>query len=112
MIKPGSTPIYDPMPGKIVVQAIVEERYGSLHLPTSSGGLRVLGTVVAIGRAEDEDEEDLPLEVGDTVLFGAHSGVRVRIGVHEVLFFRISEILSKISWKEPEEPVVQAIYDA
>lgn len=91
-------PVFHPMPGKIVVEAIEETDYQGLILPYDTKS-RVLGRVIAVG-GDEEDGDDYPVAVGDIVLFHQNSGVKVRIERTEVLFFRTAEILSTITWEE------------
>lgn len=91
------SPIFFPMPGKIVVRLITEEKIGNLILPISAQTQRCIGIVEAIGGDELEgDEYDLSL--GDMVLFGRSSGIEATVLRHKVLILRTSEILCRIEW--------------
>ena len=104
-------PIFDPMPGKIAVRLLEEQTQGGLILPNDVKS-RVLGEVIAIGG--DEEEGDFyDLAIGDVVMFGVNSGVKVGVDEittdggrrrHEVLIFRTAEILTKVRWEEPDGP--------
>lgn len=96
------TPTFLPMPGKIVVRLHEDERIGSLLLPPSAQRSKVLGTIIAIGGDEEEDDDSsfYPLAVGDVVLFGQNSGIRVEVDRVSVLILRTSEILTKVHWHD------------
>jgi co-chaperonin GroES (HSP10) len=93
----NDTPVFHPMPGKIVVRPITETQVGNIWLPEDRS--RVMGEVLAIGGDEDEGD-DFPIAVGDTVLFSRNSGVRIKVDRTEVLVFRTAEILCRITWSE------------
>jgi co-chaperonin GroES (HSP10) len=106
-------PQFHPMPGKIAVRLIEETVLGGLILPGAQSS--VMGEVVAVGQDEDDEGEYYAVAVGDIVLFGANSGVKVGIdGIvagrrqrREVRFFRIAEILCKVTWEKEELPKVE-----
>ena len=91
------------MPGKIVVAAERQERIGTLFLPPDSMKSPVMGTIIAICGDEEGGDEYYPLAVGDVVLFNRNSGVKVTVGREEYLFFRVAEILARVTWEEQDE---------
>jgi co-chaperonin GroES (HSP10) len=95
-------PVWHPMPGKIIVEPLREERVNGLWLPDGSDTSRSMGTVIAIGGDESDGDEYI-LEVGDLVVYSRTSGVKIRVGNQDVVCFRTAEILTRITWAEDEE---------
>jgi Co-chaperonin GroES (HSP10) len=91
------TPQFHPMPGKIVVDLLVEDEIGGIIIPAQYARTRVMGTVRALG-GDEEEGEFFDLAIGDTVLFGQNSGVEVTVDRVRVLILRTSEILCKVTW--------------
>ena len=97
---------FEPMPGKIVVQAVGESEFlvnkGKAIIFANPAGQRprTTGIVIAVPepwrQGEDEPELVTFLQVGDKVIFGAHSGVDVQLGRKKFIILREIEILTKV----------------
>lgn len=102
------------------MRLVEEETVGGLILAQDiasglagrNGKSRVMGEVIAIGGDEDDGDEYFPVQVGDIVMFGVNSGVKIALDAigadgsrsrHEVLVFRVNEILTKVVWDERPE---------
>lgn len=92
-------PEFHPLPGKVAVEVDKSEKQGILYLPASAQESRVYGRVIAIGL----DVEDV--KVGDEILFGKNSGVKVSLGRGEAVILRESEILTVVTWPEDSKTV-------
>jgi co-chaperonin GroES (HSP10) len=106
-------PVLLPLNGRIVVEAISEEKTPSgLYLPsnTASEQRATIGKVIALppGYSDDEAEveaskekyDDYYLRIGDVVLFGQNSGMLMDVGVgaarRRAIILRESEVLCKV----------------
>jgi chaperonin GroES len=77
--------IIQPMPGKIAVMVKVADEITANGLYIPEGVARSIheakptqGTIIAIG-TEDDEEPDLAVSIGDTVIFGKYSGTEIRL---------------------------------
>lgn len=95
--------LWEPMPGKVVVRLLQEQEFSQhIVVPPQYQSVKILGQVIALGDDEAEGD-DYPLKIGDTVAFGANSGIKLRIDRDEVLVLKTAEILTKVSWKVPND---------
>lgn len=100
-------PIFEPMPGKVVVQEIkasefLVDRDGVQIFAAGTGQRpRTTGVVIAVPapwrQGEGEPELESFLQPGDHVIFGPHSGVEVEYGRKKVIILREIEVLTKVS---------------
>lgn len=62
---------YTPLFARVLIQRMVEEKRGSIHIPANIAKrhARSEGTVIAVGPTADEN-----IKVGDHVIFGKHAG--------------------------------------
>ena len=91
----------EPMYDKIVVkQADADKKTpGGLFLTEASKEKPKKGTVVAVGPGlllQDGTLADMPLSVGDEVLFTAYGGNEVEIDGDEYLVMNANEVLAKV----------------
>lgn len=106
-------PIFEPMPGKVVVEAIKASQFlvnrGGVQIFASEvgGRPRTTGVVLAVPapwrQGEGEPELESFLQPGDHVIFGQHSGVEVEYGRKKVIILREIEVLTKVKAVEPED---------
>jgi co-chaperonin GroES (HSP10) len=106
-------PVLLPMNGRIVVEAVTEDKTpGGLYLPKSAAAEQraTIGKVIALpqGYAVVEADErseyvDLTesLRLGDVVLFGQNSGMSIDVGHgqarRKAIILRETEVLCKVS---------------
>lgn len=106
-------PVLLPMNGRIVVEAVAEDKTpGGLYLPSSAAAEQraTIGKVIALpqGYAVVEEDEDPgyvsliePLRLGDVVLFGQNSGMLIDVGHgqarRKAIILRETEVLCKVS---------------
>lgn len=108
-------PIFEPMPGKVVVQEIKASEFlvndpksgVQIFAPTVGGQRRTTGVVVAVSEPWQQGEGEPMLETflkpGDHVIFGAHSGVEVEYHRKKVIILREIEILTKVRVKDEND---------
>lgn len=106
-------PIFEPMPGKVVVQEIKSSEFlvnrdGVQIFSAGVGGRpRTTGVVVAVSEPWQQGEGEPMLETflkpGDHVIFGAHSGVEVEYHRKKVIILREIEILTKVRVKDEND---------
>lgn len=101
-------PVFQPMPGKIVARVVGErDHYGKgliLKSPTVRNP-RTTAVVVAVYEPflVNETETEAYVNVGDTIIFGLHSGIEIEYGDEKVIILREQEILTKIKLSSPED---------
>lgn len=114
-------PKFLPMPGRLAVEPIEEDRYGSLYLPANRQERATIGVIVALPPLKPSAapgfydlQHDESLHLGDVVLFGANSGMAVEVGLgsnrKKAIFLRESEIISKVEWEEATTPGIGPIH--
>lgn len=100
------SPVLLPMNGRIVVEAISEEKTPSgLYLPTNTAAEQrsTIGKVIALPTDELSTVEEYVgvLRPGDVVLFGQNSGMLIDIGHgaarRKAIILRESEVLCKVT---------------
>ena len=87
-----------PLEDRVLVKPLEKESRteSGLYLPESSKERPVQGKVVAVGpgkRLDNGKRAELPLKVGDTIVYGKYAGSEVEIKGVEHLILRESEIL-------------------
>jgi chaperonin GroES len=83
----------EPLGYRILVRPLEQENIttSGLLLPETAQEKPQTGEVVAIG-----DEEDIKLEVGDTVLFAKYSGTEFKYNGVDYILFEESDVLARI----------------
>ncbi len=77
-----------PLHERLLVRRIAERADGEMLIPHTAKGRPWKGEVLAVGNDEDPrggTEGALPVQVGDKVLFGRHSGIDVTIRGEDLL---------------------------
>lgn len=97
---------FEPMPGKIVVEAVGDSEFlvnngrAIIFASPNAHRPRTTGIVIAVPepwrQGEDEPELVTFLQVGDKVIYGAHSGVDIQYGRKKFTILREIEILTKV----------------
>lgn len=87
-----------PLEDRVLVKPMEKESRteSGLYLPESSKERPVQGKVVAVGpgkRLDNGKRGDMPIRVGDTVVYGKYAGSEVEVKGVEHLILRESEIL-------------------
>ncbi len=105
--------IMEPAPGKIIVRP--DEVYKSDRFIIMTNQIATLGVVVAVYepfiKPEEADQgvETEPFyQVGDHVVFGPHSGVKVQVDRITYIVLKEVEILMKLTEVSEEPVLVQA----
>lgn len=88
-------PLYD----KIIVKRIEPESKtaGGIIIPDSAKEKPIEGKVVAVGNGNvDSNGKHVPLTVksGDTIIFAKWGGTEIKIGGHEYLIMKESDVLA------------------
>lgn len=99
-----------PMPGRLIVERVAEEKIGTLYLPPSALGRSSVGTIVALG--PDFDDESIYynelLVVGQTVIFPETAGIEVTLRsggkTQRFLTMRYKELLMRVKGPVEEVP--------
>ncbi len=92
---------FRPLGDRVAVKLLAQdEKVGSIIIPDTAKERPVQGEVVAVGKGSRDNAGNLiPLEVqvGDLVLFGKWSGTEVKVGTHELLVMKESDIMGIIN---------------
>lgn len=91
---------FKPLSDRIVVRLAseLEQSKGGIFIPQAAREKPIEGTVVAVGPGKYLDSGTfvaVTLQVGDTVLFGRHSGTELALADELFLVLREDEILGK-----------------
>jgi chaperonin GroES len=90
-LKPlGDRVVVEPKEAKEVVQ-------GGIVLPESASEKPTEGTVIAVGpgaRREDGTRAEMPLSVGDVVVYGKWSGTDIEVDGQELKILSVDDILA------------------
>ncbi|MDX2176275.1 MAG: co-chaperone GroES [Candidatus Sumerlaeia bacterium] len=92
-----------PLHDRVLIERIdpaEQKSAGGIIIPDTAKEKPIEGKIVSVGDGtRDEKGELVPLtvKIGDRVLFGKYSGNDVKIGGHEYLIVRESEILAVVS---------------
>lgn len=92
-------PLYD----RVLIErleASEQKSLGGIIIPDTAKEKPIEGKIVAVGDGTRDDDgrlTPLTVKVGDRVLFGKYSGNDVKVGSHEYLIVRESEILAVIT---------------
>ncbi|HEY66009.1 MAG TPA: co-chaperone GroES [Caldilineae bacterium] len=83
----------EPLGDRVLVKVIEEasRTASGILLPETAKEKPQRGEVVAVG-----DGEDIPVEVGDQVLYAKYSGTEIRLNGTEHLILDVGDILAKI----------------
>lgn len=97
----------EPLEDRVVVRQLdtATETAGGLIIPDMAREKPMQGEVIAVGPGKyGEDRSSLavaratqmPVDVGDRVLYGRYSGTAVEVDGAEVLILRVSDILGRL----------------
>ncbi len=86
----------EPMGSRVLLKIIEEEDRTSagIYLPETAKEKPQEGEVVAIG--PDVDEDEVPLEVGDRVMYAKYSGTEIKVDGEQYLIIDAGDILARI----------------
>lgn len=70
-----------------------EKTKGGLYIPETAQEKTQMGPVVAIG----DDEDEITVKVGDTVLFDKYAGTNISIDDQDHLILSMSDILAVVT---------------
>ena len=89
--------MFKPIGLRILVERLEEESKtaSGIIIPDNAKEKPLQGKVIAISK-EVADDENLPIEVGDTVVFAKYSGTDITIDGKEYLVLNTDDVLGKI----------------
>jgi co-chaperonin GroES (HSP10) len=99
-----------PMPGRLIVERISDEKIGTLYLPPSALGRSGVGRIMALGPDFDDESTyyNELLAIGDTVIFPETAGIEVTLrkagSAQRFLTMRYKELLMKVKGPVEEIP--------
>ena len=90
-----------PLGDRVIVELLDEEQTlaSGIVLPDTAKEKPQRGRVLAVGagdRNEDGDRMPVDVEVGDEIIFSKYGGTEIKVGIHEYLILRESDILAKV----------------
>lgn len=98
--------IFEPAPGKLVVQPLNGEQITESGLILPGGERATLGEVIFTYEPfidpTDNVETTAFYKVGDRVIFGKHGGVEIQYGRKKAIVLKENEILTKVREEEDE----------
>ena len=84
-----------PLADRVLVKpAAAEEKIGGIIIPDTAKEKPLKGEVIAVGNGTKDEE--MVLNVGDTVLYGKYSGTEVELEGEKFLIMRQSDVLAVI----------------
>jgi len=85
--------VIEPLSNRVLVKLLEEESTtpSGIILPETAKEKPQQGLVVAIG-----DDEDIPVQVGDKVLFAKYTGTEIKVDGVDHLILEDSDILARI----------------
>ncbi len=84
-----------PLADRIIVKAAAaEEKIGGIIIPDTAKEKPLKGEVLAVGNGTKDEE--MVLQVGDTVLYGKYAGTEVELEGEKFLIMRQSDVLAVI----------------
>lgn len=89
-------PLYDKV---VVKREEKQEKKGNLYMPDNAQKKPIKGTVVAVGPGmllQDGSLADMPLKVGDKVIFSSYGGAEIEINDEELLVLSANEVLAVV----------------
>ena len=89
--------MFKPLGLRILVERVEEENKtaSGIIIPDNAKEKPLEGKVIAISK-EVEEDENLPINVGDTVVFAKYSGTDITINGKEYLVLNTDDVLGKI----------------
>lgn len=85
-----------PLADRVLVKpAAAEEKIGGIIIPDTAKEKPLKGEVIAVGNGTKDEE--MVLNVGDTVLYGKYSGTEVELEGEKFLIMRQSDVLAIVS---------------
>jgi chaperonin GroES len=90
-----------PLGDRLIVEVLEEEleTVSGIVLPDTATEKPQRGKVLAVGPGSRNDQGELvALDVaeGDEVIFAKYGGAEIKLGMHEVLILRESDVLAKV----------------
>jgi chaperonin GroES len=85
--------VIEPLSNRVLVKLLEEESTtpSGIILPETAKEKPQQGLVVAVG-----DDEDIPVQVGDKVLFAKYTGTEIKVDGVDHLILEDSDILARI----------------
>jgi chaperonin GroES len=85
--------VIEPLSNRVLVKLLEEESKtpSGIILPETAKEKPQQGLVVAVG-----DDEDIPVQVGDKVLFAKYTGTEIKVDGVDHLILEDSDILARI----------------
>ncbi|WP_024787624.1 MULTISPECIES: co-chaperone GroES [unclassified Lebetimonas] len=89
--------MFRPIGLRVLIERVEEESKtaSGIIIPDNAKEKPLEGKVVAISK-EVEEDENLPINVGDTVVFAKYAGTEITIDSKEYLVLNTDDILGKI----------------
>lgn len=85
-----------PLADRVLVKpAAAEEKIGGIIIPDTAKEKPLKGEVIAVGNGTKDEE--MVLNVGDTVLYGKYSGTEVELEGEKFLIMRQNDVLAIIN---------------
>jgi chaperonin GroES len=86
----------EPMGERILIKILkqADQTSSGIYLPETAKEKPQEGEVVALGPEVDEDE--MPLEIGDIVMYPKYTGTEVKIDAEDYLIMDASDVLARI----------------
>ena len=84
-----------PLADRVLIKpAAAEEKIGGIIIPDTSKEKPLKGEVLAVGKGTKDEE--MVLQVNDTVLYGKYSGTELELDGEKYLIMRQSDVLAVI----------------
>ena len=89
--------MFKPLGLRVLVERVEEEAKtaSGIIIPDNAKEKPLEGKVIAVSK-EVEEDENLPINEGDTVVFAKYSGTEVTVDAKEYLVLNTDDILGKI----------------
>ncbi len=92
---------FKPLGDRVAVKLMAQdEKIGSIIIPDTAKERPVQGEVIAVGSGSRDHAGNLislEVKVGDIVLFGKWSGTEVKVGGHDLLVMKESDIMGIVT---------------
>jgi chaperonin GroES len=89
--------MFKPIGLRVLIERVEEEAKtaSGIIIPDNAKEKPLSGKVIAISK-EVEEDENLPINVGDTVVFAKYAGTEITVDGKEYLVLNTDDILGKI----------------
>jgi len=89
--------MFKPLGLRVLVERVEEEAKtaSGIIIPDNAKEKPLEAKVIAVSK-EVEDDENLPINVGDTIVFAKYSGTEITVNGKEYLVLNTDDILGKI----------------